>query len=437
MNERIKRLREISLSAIKTISHERAALVTEFYKKELNKEDSVPVQRAKAFRYILSNKKISIIEDELIVGERGPAPAAVPTYPEITLHSLKDLNILNDREKVSYKVPEETRSVYENEIIPFWKGASQRERIMGKMSTEWKDAYEAGVFTEFQEQRAPGHTVAGGNIYSTGLLEMLGLEDFDDSIVGSVIETHSVDELTKQNSDQLAAMKISAIAIVEFALRYSKELEKFIKEEKREWRKKELAEMARVCKKVPAYAPSTFHEALQYYWFMHVGVIIESNPWDSFNPGRLDQHLYPFYKKEIEEGTLTRERAKELLQSFWIKFHNHPAPPKVGVTAKESNTYTDFALINLGGLDVNGNDAVNELSYLILDVIEEMRILQPSSMIQVSSKNPDEYIRRALNIIKSGFGQPSVFNTDVIIEELLRQGKSLRDARNGGASGCV
>ncbi|MBM3437489.1 MAG: formate C-acetyltransferase/glycerol dehydratase family glycyl radical enzyme, partial [Bacteroidetes bacterium] len=131
------------------------------------------------------------------------------------------------------------------------------------------------------------------------------------------------------------------------------------------------------------------------------------------------------------------EKAKELLQSFWIKFNNHPAPPKIGVTAKESNTYTDFTLINLGGVKADGSDAVNELTYLILDVIEEMRLLQPGTMVQVSKKNPDTYIRRFLKIIKTGYGQPSVFNTDAIVQEMLRVGKSIEDARNGGASGCV
>ena len=129
--------------------------------------------------------------------------------------------------------------------------------------------------------------------------------------------------------------------------------------------------------------------------------------------------------------------AIELLEAFWIKFNNHPAPPKVGVTAEESNTYTDFSLINLGGVKPDGSDGVNELSYIILDVIEEMRLLQPSSMVQLSKKNPDRFLHRAFHIIKTGFGQPSVFNTDAIIQELLRQGKDIVDARNGGASGCV
>jgi len=195
--------------------------------------------------------------------------------------------------------------------------------------------------------------------------------------------------------------------------------------------------MYQICLKVPANAPETFWEALQHYWFIHQGVITELNPWDSFNPGRLDQHLYPFYKKEIEDGSLTIDRAKELLMAFWIKFNNHPAPPKMGVTAKESSTYTDFSLINVGGVKEDGSDAVNELSYLILDVIEEMRLLQPSSMVQLSKKNPERFIKRAIKIVKTGFGQPSIFNTDAIVQELLFQGKSLEDARNGGASGCV
>lgn len=188
---------------------------------------------------------------------------------------------------------------------------------------------------------------------------------------------------------------------------------------------------------MPANAPETFHEMLQHYWFIHLGVITEVNPWDSFNPGRLDQHLYPLYKKEVESGSLTKESAIELLQAFWIKFNNHPAPPKMGVTALESNTYTDFSLINLGGVKEDGTDAVNELTYILLDVIEEMRILQPSSMVQLSRKNPDQFIQRAIKITKSGFGQPSIFNTDAIVKELVNQGKDLVDARNGGASGCV
>lgn len=432
MTPRISRLRHESMEAIHRISAERALLVTEFYKNHLAFGDSIPVQRAKAFRHIMQQKTIYIHPDELIVGERGPAPKATPTYPEITVHSLQDLDILDSRKKVWFRVNDETRNAYRDIIIPFWKGRSNRDRIMNAMSADWKEAYEAGIFTEFMEQRAPGHTVAGNKIYRKGMLNII--EDIDQA-------EQRLDFLNDpgafKRSEELKAMRIAAETLILFANRHAEILFQMSVEEKDPYRRSELEKMAAICRKVPAYAPSSFHEALQYYWFVHLGVVTELNPWDSFNPGRLDQHLYPFYKQELEAGTLTREEATELLQAFWIKFNNHPAPPKVGVTALESNTYTDFALINLGGVREDGSDAVNELSYVILDVIEEMRLLQPSSMVQLSRKNPDRFIDRAVKITKTGFGQPSIFNTDAIVQELINQGKDIMDARNGGASGCV
>ncbi len=432
MTERIRFLRKKSLEAENILHHERAVLVTSFYRDRLLQEDPVPVQRARCLQYILNNKQLHIGREELIVGERGPFPKATPTYPEISLHTLDDLDVLNDRPKVSFKVSPETRLVYEKEVIPFWDGKSNRDCLMRKMTPEWKNAYEAGVFTEFQEQRAPGHTVLGKRSWEKGVLDL---------IAECEASTHSLnckeDAEAASKAAQLQSMIIAGRSVIDFALRHADALDQMAYIETNEIRKKELRDLAGICRKVPAQAPETFHEALQHYWFIHLGVVTELNPWDSFSPGRLDQHLLPFYRNDIANGRMNREQAKELLQCLWVKFNNHPAPPKMGVTAQESNTYTDFCLVNLGGLTEGGEDGVNELSYLILEVIGEMRLLQPGSMIQVSLKNPDQFIHKALEIIRTGFGQPSVFNTDVIIEELLRQGKSTRDARNGGASGCV
>jgi len=432
LNVRIQKLRNQSLNAINRISAERAILLTEFCQSDIAQKVSIPVKRALAFKYILEKKKICINEGELIVGERGPQPKATPTYPEICVHSLKDLNILDQRPKVSFKVDTETKKIYEEKIIPFWQGKTHRDKIFSVLDQEWKDAYQAGIFTEFQEQRAPGHTVLGDKIYKKGLID---LKD-DISISLENLDFHD-NPRAMVKKEQLKAMDIAADALILFAHRHVEALKKLAKSEKDTSRKKELKEMAKICEEVPANSPKTFHQALQYYWFIHLGVITELNPWDSFNPGRLDQHLYPFYKKGLEDGSLTKDKAMELLQSFWIKFNNHPSPPKIGITAKESSTYTDFCLINVGGLKADGSNAVNELSYIILDVIEEMRLLQPSSMVQVSKKNPDNILKRAAKIIKTGFGQPSIFNTDAIVQELIRQGKSIKDARNGGASGCV
>lgn len=432
MNNRINKLRKESLNAVNRISSERALLVTEFYKSNKFRQLSVPMQRARAFEHILKHKYICINEGELIVGERGPTPKATPTYPEINIHSLKDLEILNSRKKVSFKVDDKTFKDFEDVIIPFWKGKSNREKVMSNMSEDWANAYNAGVFTEFQEQRAPGHTVAGNKIYKKGMLDFIKEINENINNLDFINDKQAFDK-----REQLSAMKVSAQALIMWAERHADKLDNLAKEENDKLRKSEIENLAKICRKIPAYAPETFHEALQHYWFIHLGVVTELNPWDSFNPGRLDQHLYPFYKTETENGSLTKEAAVELLQSFWIKFNNHPAPPKVGVTALESNTYTDFSLINVGGVKEDGSDASNEMTYVILDVIEEMRLLQPSSMVQLSKKNPNRLIDRAVKIVKTGYGQPSIFNTDAIIQEMLFQGKDIIDARNGGASGCI
>jgi formate C-acetyltransferase len=431
MSERVARLRQQSLDAVPYISSERAELLTEFHQQNVGLM-SAPVRRALVFKYLMEHKAICINEDELIVGEKGPAPKAAPTYPELCCHTLKDLDVLDSREKIPFTVSPQVRQVYEETIIPFWRGKTMRELIFQEMTDEWKAAYEAGVFTEFMEQRSPGHTVLDDKIYRKGFLDFKrdiqqGLDDLD--------YLNDPDAYDKQ--EQLKAMRICADALIRFAERYAEKALELAQEEKSQQRRKELEHIAEVCSRVPSHAPRDFWEALQYYWFVHLGVTTELNPWDAFNPGKLDQHLYPFYHKGLEEGTLTRGQAEELLQCLWVKFNNQPAPPKVGVTAAESSTYTDFAQINTGGVKEDGSDAVNEVTYLILDVIEEMRLLQPSSSIQVSKKSPNRFIKRAVKIIRTGFGQPSVFNTDVVVQEMVRQGKSLVDARNGGTSGCV
>jgi len=433
MNERVAKLRKQSVERRPYISTERAELVTEFYKTDIPACNSVVVTRALCFKHLMENKSVCINEDELIVGERGPAPKATPTYPELCCHDLEDLRILDSREKTSFAVADEVRETYENEIIPFWTGKTIREKLFAAMSPQWHQAFEAGIFTEFMEQRAPGHAILDDKIYRKGML------DFKREIAENRKKIDYLNDGRAYEKDQqYQAMDICADAVIAFADRYAQKASELAEKETASKRREELEQIAEVCRHVPANAPRTFQEALQGYWFVHLSVITELNTWDSFNPGRLDQHLRPFYEKGLEDGTLTAERGKELLQCFWVKFNNQPAPPKVGVTEEQSGTYTDFALINTGGVvPEDGSDAVNELSYLILDVVEEMRLPQPSSCVQISKKNPDRFLNRACEVIRTGFGQPSVFNTDVIVKELLQDGKTLTDARTGGPSGCV
>ena len=431
MNERIKRLRQQNFDTPTTLSIERALIETAFYKENYGTMPT-PVLRARNFYEICKKKTIYIGDDELIVGERGPVPKAVPTFPELTCHSVEDLHTLDTRELQSYHISQADIDTYEREVIPYWKGKTQRERIFNHVSKEWEEAYHAGVFTEFMEQRAAGHTAMDGRMYHEGLLDMKArihkkLESLD-----FIYDPEATDK-----QQELEAMSISCDAAILFAERHAELAEKMAAKESNPQRKLELEKIASVCRWVPAHAPRDLWEAIQMYWFVHLGTVTELNGWDSMNPGHIDQHLISFYEKGIADGSLTRDAAKELLSCLWIKFNNQPAPPKVGVTALESGTYNDFTNINIGGVKRNGESGANEISYMILEIQEELHELQPGLSIHIAKNTPDEFLEAGLKVIRQGHGYPSIFNPDTYVQEMVRAGKSLEDAREGGCSGCI
>ncbi|MEE4314029.1 MAG: trans-4-hydroxy-L-proline dehydratase [Desulfofustis sp.] len=431
MNQRVERLRTASFEAQPSISIERALLETRYYQEHAGKY-SLPVTRAGFFKYLCENKTIYIGEDELIVGERGPAPKVVPTFPELTCHSAEDLRILSSRTMTGYHVDDANIAEYEANVIPYWQGRSMRERIFGKVPENWRKAYEAGLFTEFMEQRAPGHTVLDGSIYVSGM------KDYRQRIQAHIGRLDYLnDPEASDKYEELTAMDIACEAVIIFARRHAELAEQLAGEASDLQRSEELLHIAEVCRWVPEHAPRTFHEALQMYWFVHLGTITELNGWDAMSPGHLDQHLFPFYQQDLADGRLDRDRAKELLACFWIKVNNHTAPPKVGVTAKESGTYNDFTQINLGGLLKDGSDGCNEISYMALEVADELHLLQPQPSVHISTKTPDRFLLSAAKVIRKGYGYPSVFNTDMVVMEQIRAGKSVEDAREGGTSGCI
>jgi formate C-acetyltransferase len=431
MNERIRRLRQQNFDTPTTLSIERALIETEFYKKYYGTMPT-PVLRARNFYEICKKKTIYIGTDELIVGERGPVPKAVPTFPELTCHSVEDLHTLDTRELQSYHISQQDIDTYEREVIPYWAGKTQRERIFNHVSKEWEEAYHAGVFTEFMEQRAAGHTAMDGKMYHSGLLDVKKrIQERIDSL------DYIYDPEATDKQQELEAMAISCDAAILFAERHAELAEKMAMEEQDAQRKKELMKIADVCHWVPAHAPRDLWEAIQMYWFVHLGTVTELNGWDSMNPGHIDQHLWPFYQKGMAEGTLTRNDAKELLSCLWIKFNNQPAPPKVGVTALESGTYNDFTNINIGGVDRDGHSATNELSYIILEIQEELHELQPGLSIHIAENTPDDFLMAGLRVIRQGHGYPSIFNPDTYVREMTRAGKTIEDAREGGCSGCI
>lgn len=429
--ERTKKLRKQSMEIDPYISIERAVLMTEAYKKFEGSVET-PILRALAFKYYMENRSLCINDDELIVGEKGDGPQGAPTYPDQCCHSLEDMEIMDKRDLVSFKVTPEDMKIQEDTIIPFWKGRQIRNRIISNVDREWLDCYEAGMFTEFMEQRAPGHTVGGDRFYKNGFV------DFKKQIEDRIARIDFVNDVDAYNKKiDLDAMSIACDAMIILGERYAKKAREMAAETNDPKRKEELLLIAENCDVVPAHKPQTFHQALQMYWFVHIGVTTELNIWDAFSPGRLDQHLNPFYEKDVEEGTLNREKAQELMECFWVKFNNQPAPPKVGITLKESATYTDFSNINTGGITPDGQNGVNDVSYIILDTMDEMQLLQPSSNVQISRKTPQKFLKRACEVSREGWGQPAFYNTDAIVQELLEAGKTLADARCGGSSGCV
>lgn len=429
--ERTKKLRKQSTETQPFITIERARLMTEGYKKYEGSVE-IPVLRALAFKHYMENRTLCINDGELIVGEKGDSPQSTPTYPELCCHTMEDLDIMDKRDIISFKVSDDVKKIHEDEIIPFWKNRQIRQKIVNSMEQEWLDCYENGVFTEFMEQRAPGHTVCGGTIYKKGFLDLKKEIEVEISKLDFVNDKEAYDKKA-----QLEGMAIACDALIIYGKRYSEYAKQLAEKETDEDKKKDLLTIAKNCEVVPANKPQTFHQAVQMYWFVHIGVTTELNIWDAFSPGRFDQHLNPFYENDVENDTLDRDMAKEILECLWIKFNNQPAPPKVGVTLKESGTYTDFANINTGGVTEDGKDGVNDVSYIILDVMDEMKLLQPSSNVQISKKTPSKFLKRACEISRKGWGQPAFYNTEAIIQELLEAGKTIEDARCGGTSGCV
>lgn len=431
MNERIQRLREQSVTTPVHIDLERAKIETDFYKENDGKY-SVPVMRAMTLKEYFSKKTLYFGDDELILGEKGKNPQASPTFPELCCHSEEDMKVMSERKLVSFHTTEEDRKLQAAEIIPFWKGRTIREKLLSRMTPEWHDCYEAGIFTEFMEQRGPGHTCGGEQVFTTGYL------DYKEKIKKTMDALDWMnDSEASDKMEELKAMDICCDAVIILGERYHEMAVEKAAAETDPKRKAELEQIAKNLEVVPAHKPQTFWQAIQLYWFTHLAVTTELNPWDAFSPGRLDQHLNPYYEADVEAGILDDEHALELLECLWVKFYNQPAPVKVGITLKESATYTDFANINTGGVTPEGKNGVNNVSYLILDCMDEMKLVQPNSNVTISKKSPQKFLKRACEISRKGWGQPAFYNTEAQITELINAGKSLEDARRGGSSGCV
>lgn len=428
MNRRVERLRNESVNSEPEIFAERAILITEAY--QMTDFFPQPIRRALVLKHLLENISIVINNDELIVGEKTIKYRGSPLYPELYCMTLEELKSIEKREHTSFKIENGTKKALDEKVIPYWKNRTMFDKIMSLMDDRWKEALENAVFTEYMISRAPGHVNLDGKVINRGLLGLKN--EVNDSLQN--IDYTSADCYRK--IQELEAMKIAIDAAITFAERHALRAQELLKKERNRQRIEELKTIAEICRHVPAHPARNFHEALQSYWFIHLITLLEVNNW-AIGPGRFDLYMYPFYKRDIENGSITKDDAKELVECLWVKFNNTVAPAKETKTVSMSATYNDFALLNIGGLNEEGQDAVNELSYLLLDVIREMKLIQPNSIVLISEKTPNEFVRKAMEVVREGFGQPAIFNADLVIQELLNNGKSLIDARLGGPNGCV
>lgn len=293
MTERIKRLRKLSLEASPRLSTERALLETECARQHEGRL-SVPELRALVLLDYNKKRRLYLGDDELIVGEKCDAPQVAPTFPELCCHTLEDMRIMDERPLISFKVSKEDMTAQRDVVIPYWKERSIRSRIFLLLPDDWKDCYESGIFTEFMEQRGPGHTVGSVKIYEKGFL------DYKSDIAAAISSLdYECDPNAVAKREQLSAMSIACDAIITLGERYHALALEKAQAESDDVRRRELLDIAEVCAVVPAHKPQSFRQALQMYWFVHLCVTTELNPWDSYSPGRLDQHLRPDRKSVV------------------------------------------------------------------------------------------------------------------------------------------
>lgn len=428
-SERVARLRERLIKVRPEVFAERALLVTEAYQNA--EKDPVALCRAKALDRILRKGSIRIKPDELIVGCKAPLAKGSPVYPEFNVKWLEDeLDTLAGREETSFDVAEETKTALKEQVIPYWKGRTVYDHISENAPKKALAAGDEGLLFHYYIDRSIGHISVN---YEKVL--KLGLSGIKAEIKARQALLSEVQDDYSQKSAFYDALIMVADAAVAFAHRYAALASELAAECDDPVRRKELENIALICRRVPEYPAETLHEALQSFWFVHLILNLESNSY-AISPGRFCQYIYPFYQADLKKGNMDEAAAQELINCLWIKF-NEMTVAKAGASAKASNTYVDFQNLNIGGLGADGRDGTNAISYFCLNALDALALPQPQLSCLISSKTDKDFLMRACEVVRNGTGMPAMFNDDVKVISLLSSGKTLIDARNGGVNGCV
>ncbi len=430
LSDRLEHLKDMFLDSDPQVYAERALLVTQAYRDTEGEHPAL--RRAEALNRILRKGTILIREGELIIGSKAPTPKGSPLYPEFNTRWIEEeLDTLYERDETPFYDSGETKAAIKKDILPYWRGKAVYDRIVEAAPKECLEAMdEEGLLFHYYLNRSIGHITVN---YEKVLRS--GFSGIKTEIEASLarLDRNSWDYLEKKSFYE-ASLKAADAATL-YARRHAELAEKEAVNCGDANRKKELSEIARVCRRVPEYPAESFHEALQSFWFVHLVLNLESNSY-AISPGRFCQYIYPYLKRDLDSGTIDREWARELLYALWIKF-NELTVVKEGGTAKGSNTYVDFQNLNIGGLTAEGKDGTNELSFMCLDALGELQLPQPQLSVLISRQSSQDFLLRAAEVIALGTGMPAVFNDDEKVISLLDKGKSLVDARTGGINGCV
>ena len=426
---RIQKLVDALYEHMPVIESARAKLITESYKE--TEGEPIITRRAKAFAHILHNIPIIIRDNELIVGSSTIAPRGCQTFPEFSYEWLEaELDTVATRTADPFEIAEETKAELK-EADKYWKGKTTSELATSYMAPEAIKAIEHNIFTPGNYfYNGVGHvTVKYWEVLETGFEGIMekAQKELDGCSVG--------DGNYARQSHFLEAVILSCKAVIDYAGRYAKLAQEMAAQTSDPVRKQELFVIAENCSRVPAKGAQNFYEACQSFWFVQQLLQMESSG-HSISPGRFDQYMYPYYKKDMEAGTITREFAQELMDCIWVKL-NDLNKCRDAASAEGFAGYSLFQNLIAGGQNKEGEDVTNDLSVMCIQASMHVHLPAPSLSVRVWNGSPHEFLIKAAELTRTGIGLPAYYNDEVIIPALQNRGLSLEDAREYNIIGCV
>ncbi len=426
---RIGKLVDALFEKMPQIEADRAVLLTESYKQ--TEGEPIITRRAKAFKHILEQIPITIRENELIVGSATRQPRSCQVFPEYSFEWLEsEFDTVETRSADPFYISDETKKAL-SEAYKYWKGKTTSELATSYMSDDAITAIDHGMFTPGNYfYNGIGHvTVNYPKILAVGYEGII--EEARNELAG--LRVGAADHAKRKHF--LDAVIMSCEAAIAYAERYSALASAMAKTEADIGRKRELETIAVNCRRVPRHGAESFHEACQSFWFVQMLLQTESSG-HSISPGRFDQYMYPYYKKDLDSGKLTREQAQELMDCIWVKL-NDLNKVRDAASAEGFAGYSLFQNLIVGGQDKHGRDATNDLSFMAITATEHVFLPQPSFSVRVWNGSPHEFLIRAAELTRTGIGFPAYYNDEVIIPSLQSRGLTLEDARDYNIIGCV